>query len=982
MSRPEEPLDGAAPQPVKFSRYRSVRGKSASTVSSAAANNGGTARNAPRTQTGEPNSMSAPDPAPANSIARSMSRYRRHGASVSVDSDATPKITAPHQREQPPMPPVPVIPSTLKTSSHDESKIAFPNDKDGFVPLQNPSHSASSRPDRYVRHTESTTTDQSRNRKVRDRPSRPSDEGERRRMADRSNRERRKQQEELDAANNADQIARKERESDRILAKQKKKSLEALQVSLANKSQQSGFRSPKARSPVVEKFVALTRRRKSKEGLSPTSSTGGSVTGSVDFGYSQTELPEVPKLPVGIEVGGKGIVPQKDAPVSAVNHGDRIVSVRCRHHTFILPVTPDTTSVDIVLATAKNMTYDLEWSPQDCVVLEAYGPLGLERRIRKFEQIRDVMNSWDRDTHNQLVVSASEDPRQDRDLEADSILDGETAPQGIQVYMYHSNRPGKWNKRWITLTDQGQILSAKKPDAGSSDKDALSLCHLSDYDIYTPTESQMRRRLKPPKKYCFAVKSQHKPAMFMDTENYVQYFSTEDPRTATQFSGKVQGWRSWYLWDRKPAARRISIPKTDDKPPRLPSVRHASKKSVNAAPEGVHEASYTVGEFEPLIDMRRFDKRLSLFGQDIIPSEPDPSTMPKKTPAHLKKGSKDSKSDGALIDKIKSTNAEAFTGNGLLGQGYDARKGSIDKGASNPRRFSKDFGDFGGAAFTNGPSLLNQQAETDAGQGGDISWFPSALEHSAKHRDTDNPRPNTSAGVVSTRPSHSRSRSHSRPPPIPQQSRLRSDRPPISNPHLPGSHDPNSPDGSVPLASRRQPPKPLVNLTTPIVNEPPQWSKKGHGVQAPEGMHHLIDFISIGPSKDKPSGLLEVPPRSSMRRSPPNTAPLPDAPYNTSPTHRSGGGLSRTRSKSSGAPPSRPLINDVPPVPTLPGNGGRTMTMGEKERVKMDAMREAMKAREREFKDRERGRARERDREREPRSEYNSTGRVGTLKVV
>jgi hypothetical protein len=62
------------------------------------------------------------------------------------------------------------------------------------------------------------------------------------------------------------------------------------------------------------------------------------------------------------------------------------------------------------------------------------------------------------------------------------------------------------------------------------------------------------------------------------------------------------------------------------------------------------------------------------------------------------------------------------------------------------------------------------------------------------------------------------------------------------------------------------------------------------------------------------------------------------------------------------------------------------MTMGDKERVQMDAMREAMKAREREFKERERGRDRDRDRERgrerQTRNEYSSTGRVGTLKVV
>lgn len=645
-----------------------------------------------------------------------------------------------------------------------------------------------------------------------------------------------------------------------------------------------------------------------------------------------------------------------------------------------MSVTPDTTPVDIVLETAKNMTYDLEWSPSQCIVRESYGPLGLERRLRKYERIRDVMNSWDRDTHNHLVVMASNDAGQDRDLEIDSVPDSQGPPTGVQQYIYHSNRPGKWNKRWITLTDNGQILCARKPDATASERDTISLCHLSDYDIYNPTESQMRRHLKPPKRNCFAVKSQHKPAMFMDTENYVQYFSMEDSRTATQFAQKVQRWRSWYLLDRRPAARRISLPKTDDKPLQLPFVAsHASKKPTADATEGsrrlkpsADESPFNIGEFKPLIDTKHFGERISLFGKDFSPPPVESSTRPKRIPNQLKKGPKDSKSDGALIERIRSSDDEAFTGSGLLGSGYAARKASVDKEASNPRHFSKDHGDFGKDAFIGGPSLLSKQSEVNGAQKGEISWFPSALEHTAKtYREPEQLQPNTSAGPTQARPNTARTRSHS-------QTRL----PLIPHPHPLNAHDPRAPSGAPDhsgSSSWRHQPKPLVNLTTPVVNEPPQWSsKKGHGVQAPEGMLHLVDLISVGGPTDKPNGLLEVPPRSAMRRSPPVSAPLHSAPSNTSP-HRGGGSLGRTRSKSSGAPPGRPLIDDVPPVPTLPGAVGigsdRNMTMGDADRVRMDAMREATKSR-------ERGRARERDREQQARDEFHSTGRAGTLKVV
>lgn len=649
------------------------------------------------------------------------------------------------------------------------------------------------------------------------------------------------------------------------------------------------------------------------------------------------------------------------------------------------------------------MTYDLEWSPNECVVLESYGPLGLERRIRRFEHIRDVMNSWDRDTHNHLIVSVSDDPKRDRNLNVESVPETKEPPKGVQLYMYHSNRPGKWNKRWITLTDNGQVLCSKKPDATPAEKDTMGLCNLSDYDIYTPTESQMRRHLKPPKKLCFAVKSQHKPSMFVNTENYVQYFSTEDPNTAAQFSEKLQAWRSWYLVDRRPAVRRGSISEMDDKPPQLTAVKQVPNKSISVAVVDGHrikvsvdESPYAIGEFEPLIDMKRFDKRLSQFGQDLLPPVvPETPSTPKAQP-HLIHSAKDSKSERALIDIIKPANDDAFTGNGLLGETYEDRKAAhavLDKDTTTNKRLSKDFGQ---GAFTDGPSLLNQQAEAEAAaKKMGPTWFPSALEHSAKHRDvSDNVRPNTSAGIM-----HGRIGSHfragARPPPLPQNGRLPSGRPgrPVGQPHPLASHHPHphshSPGGS-PQPGHRQPPAPLLNLT-PTVNEPPQWARKGHGIQPPEGIHHLVDLISVGTPKGGTHGHLEVPPRS-VRRSP-NSAPLP-RPMTGNPAHRPGGGLSRTRSKSSGPPPSRPIAGDVPPVPLLPmrheGRGtGERMRMepprGRDPREHKDHREHREHSHQRDHRDHRehrehRGRGTDRGREM---TEHNSvSGRAGTLKVV
>ncbi|ORY71084.1 uncharacterized protein BCR38DRAFT_3372 [Pseudomassariella vexata] len=997
------------PLPPKLSRYRSLRGKSLSTtagevnkvLNSTEGNYGNDVNNGYRgARQNRELADSALAPATCNSIARSMSRYRRRSMSVSAPSDVTPKITAPPpDNHRIPM-----------TRPHADDALQKEGERS---PVR--SHASSTQQSQRLRHADRATTRLKRNMADHSsRPSTASDDSQRRTIASRDGRERLTRDEDA-AARHSEQTASVAVEPDRRLAEQKKKDLERLQVQLANSQHPAMNKSLKSKSPVLEKFVNLTRGRKSKDGLSPKLSPALSPNGSFDFNNfnkSRENLPEVPKVPTGIEAGGKGIVPQTDAPVSAVNSGDRLVSVCCKHHTFILSVTPETTPIDIIFSAAKQMTYDLEVSPASCVVQEAYIALGLERRLRRFERIRDIMNSWDRDSHNHLIVSVSESPNHDRDLEVESVPKTEAPPQGCQVYLYHSNRPGKWSKRYVTLLDNGQIICSKKQNATSLDKETQSLCHLSDYDLYSPTESQMRRHLKPPKKHCFAVKSQNKPSMFMNTENYVQYFCTENAEVAAQFAEKVQGWRGWYLLDRRPVIQRIEIPKTDDKPPQLTSVKHAPKKSVNVAvidghrlKVSVDEAPYAIGEFEPLLDMKRFDKRLSQFGKDFLPPVPDVSTMPKEIQAQHESKSQATKPESTLIDQIKSPDDDAFTGHGLLGEEYKDRKAqqlAAEKSATSGNPFSRDED----PAFTRGPSLLNNQRVELEPKKVEISWFPSAAEHSAKYRNIADLRPSTSAGIVrqpeqshrppfghqplhahanSASPSHSGqnrrppgassnpgSPSQTRRPPGSSSNRLRPD----AHPQPLALQRPGS-SGGLSQTGRRQPPTPLVSLT-PEFNEPPQWArKKGHGVQAPEGMHHLVDLISVGTPKGG-SSLLEVPPRSPMRRGP-NTAPLPAAP-----SQRSAGGLARTRSKSQGAPVARMMSDAPPPLPPMPKAAPDARSGDRRKAAAPDARegdrRKAAAPDAREERGRE-GRGRERQREAMP--QMNTVpGRNGTLKVV
>ncbi|KAJ2994544.1 hypothetical protein NUW58_g1528 [Xylaria curta] len=753
-----------------------------------------------------------------------------------------------------------------------------------------------------------------------------------------------------------------EAERDRLLEEQKRKDLERLEEELEN-SRKAKTQLHKLRSPVVEKFVLLAKGSKSnKDGVSPASPTNTPTRSST----RRSAQEHVKTLPAHIEPGGKGIVPQKDAPTSAINAGDRNVTVRYRHHTFSLPVTPETTAMDIIAQTSSKMTYDHEASPESCIAVEQYSVLGLERRLRRYERIRDVMNSWDRDAQNQLAIVLTDGNDNHDDLAVGAVAKGDDAPPRMSVL--HAPLESSWE-----VEQEMGHAPRKWPDY----KDAVSLCHLSDYDLYTPTESQMRRHIKPPKRFCFAIKSQHKTTFFLNTDNYVQYFSTEDPQVAREFKQKAHGWRSWYLVGRNPDIRKkegSSGAGTYERSAEPPPTEFAPIKSDNVVSVDGHrlrvsidESPYSIGRFEPLLDMKRFDKRLSQFGRDSLPPESDPPSKHIADHGIRRRLSKREKPDTNPPNTLKRESEEGFTG-GLLGEEYDNRKQVLANLEMDKKKRPQDL------AFTEGPSLLNSQQdpESSTDKPESSSWFPSALEHTAKqltgHQTTSvggandrhfslNSATQRPAGLFSSAPRpptqhssrHPHSHTYTQPHPNPLGSQ------PTELAHLDG----------------RVPPKPLVDLT-PTIYEPPQWSKEktGHGVKPPEGVGHLINLISVGNgSGNTTSGHPEPPPRTVMRR----------------PTTSGSASLGRTRSMSAATSSGRPLLDDVPPVPVLPPRHGLESSDNSRrlagapvscdDRIdRQETVRHKEKERERE----QRGRD---YRERE--AAYNAVpGRRGTLKVV
>ncbi|KAK2748559.1 hypothetical protein FQN57_000694 [Myotisia sp. PD_48] len=316
-----------------------------------------------------------------------------------------------------------------------------------------------------------------------------------------------------------------------------------------------------------------------------------------------TELP----TPVA---GGPGV----DAPVSAVNAGERKVLVICNEAFIQLPITPTTQVQDLIFSAANCLSVEI--SPASAIIMESFKSLGLQRPLRKYEHVRDVMNSWDTDAQNHLEVVPKPEESVLESLHVRSAP--KKQPPDVSFELYHSQRHGKWEKRFITLRTDGQVTMSKKQGGEST-----NICHVSDFDIYTPTRREYKS-LKPPKRACFAIKSQQKSAMFLSTDNFVHYFCTNHDDVGSGWHRAVQQWRSWYL---------VNVLGAGVKEDKVFSSAPAGMETDNslADPHRMSMTPYQLGSFKPLLD-------LDILTFDNVPDpEIPPEEEPPKQPVKAKK---------------------------------------------------------------------------------------------------------------------------------------------------------------------------------------------------------------------------------------------------------------------------------------------------------------------------------------------------------
>jgi hypothetical protein len=382
------------------------------------------------------------------------------------------------------------------------------------------------------------------------------------------------------------------------------------------------------------------------------------------------------------------------------------------------------------------------------------------------------MNSWDNDAQNTLMIIHTPENNAKDDLDAKNAP--KEQPGDTSVLLYHSMKPGHWDKRWVTLRSDGQVLVAKKADG-----EKTNICHLSDFDIYAPTPRQLSKKIKPPKKICFAVKSQQKSSMFLSGANFVHFFSTSDKKLAASWYKAVQGWRSWYLVNVMGEGQKRS--KKANGTPQLDGLAFLS--SPEGRQQSGHQRSisadstpYQLGSFMPLLDLGQF-------------SQPS-SSIPQRTNSIAKTNR--TRSSSTREHKYPPTSFP----NKLLKETSPGRGPNLVQGAS-PRDIEEATFAPGGLLGRTYSQRHKELREREMEEKSNGPFLPGLL--SGSHE------PASSAG-------HDRNNSM------------------------------RSTNGTSTLGrspSQRQKPKPLVDLT-PTYQEPPQHARKGRGV-APEPGKQLVD---------------------------------------------------------------------------------------------------------------------------------------------
>ncbi|OAC98499.1 hypothetical protein MUCCIDRAFT_167576 [Mucor lusitanicus CBS 277.49] len=139
---------------------------------------------------------------------------------------------------------------------------------------------------------------------------------------------------------------------------------------------------------------------------------------------------------------------------------------------------------------------------------------GVERPLREWEIVLDVLSVWEPDASNALLVKKYS---YHYTLTSESVLQKKVPP--MYGWLSIEYKKGKWQKRYCFVKDNA--IHHAKDNKGSS---SSILCHLATYDVYTLLQPM---RISPTP-FVFAIRAQDRSSIFERESDYMRFLAVED----------------------------------------------------------------------------------------------------------------------------------------------------------------------------------------------------------------------------------------------------------------------------------------------------------------------------------------------------------------------------------------------------------------------------------------------------------------------
>ncbi|KAF7728218.1 RNA polymerase II elongation factor [Apophysomyces ossiformis] len=150
----------------------------------------------------------------------------------------------------------------------------------------------------------------------------------------------------------------------------------------------------------------------------------------------------------------------------------------------------------------------------DWALFEIANSHGVERPLRNWEVVLDIVSSWEPDAGNALLAKRYS---YHSSLIAESVLQKRYPP--MHGWLSIEYKKGKWQKRFCYVKDNAIHHASDSKGSGSA-----ILCYLATFDVYTllqPTRSA-------PTSYVFALRSQDRPSVFEREEDYMRLLAVDE----------------------------------------------------------------------------------------------------------------------------------------------------------------------------------------------------------------------------------------------------------------------------------------------------------------------------------------------------------------------------------------------------------------------------------------------------------------------